>query len=114
MDSLFIGRLCEERAASWYRGRGYNILCRNYRTREGEIDIIARKGDTLVFAEVKSVPPSWEAGDLQRKISPAKRIRLRKTASAYLAYEVNDVYHFIRFDAVFVCGNDITCIEGAF
>ncbi len=114
MDTSFMGRLCEDRAAAFYIKHGYTVLKRNYRTREGEIDIILKKDDTIVFAEVKSVPPYWSTEDFSRKISRAKVFRIKKTASVYLASENNDVYHFVRFDAVFVSKEKLTCICGAF
>jgi len=114
MDTSFIGRLCEDRAASFYTRHGYKILRRNYRTNEGEIDIILKKDDTIVFAEVKSVPSYWSSDDFSRKISQAKVFRIKKTASVYLASDNNDVYHFVRFDAVFVGKDRLTCICGAF
>ena len=114
MDTSFMGALCEQRAADFYTRRGYTVLKRNYRTREGEIDIILKKDDTIVFAEVKSVPPYWSTEDFSRKISSAKIFRIKKTASVYLASEYNDVYHFVRFDAVFVSKDKLTCICGAF
>jgi len=114
MDTSFMGRLCEDRAAAFYTRHGYTVLKRNYRTREGEIDIILKKDDTIVFAEVKSVPSYWTTGDFSRKISRAKVFRIKKTASVYLASKNNDVYHFVRFDAVFVSKDKLTCICGAF
>ena len=114
MDSFNMGRVCEDLAANYYKRNGYRILERNYRSRDGEIDIIACKDGTLVFAEVKSVPPSWDWADLQRKIPPPKILRIKKTASQYLASGTNAVYHLVRFDAVFVCNGRVACIRGAF
>lgn len=114
MDTSFMGRLCEDRAAAFYTRNGYTVLRRNFRTREGEIDIILKKDDTIVFAEVKSVPDYWNTEDFSRKINRSKILRIKKTASVYLASELNDVYHFVRFDAVFVGKDKLTCISGAF
>ena len=49
-----IGAEGERVAAEFLLGKGYNLLERNYRNRLGELDIIADKGDTLVFVEVKT------------------------------------------------------------
>lgn len=114
MDSIFKGTICENMAVKFYTKKGYKVLKRNYRTREGEIDIILRKDDTIVFAEVKSIPSYWNPNDFSRKINQAKVFRIKKTATVYLASEVNDVYHFVRFDAVFVSKDKLTCIAGAF
>jgi len=97
-----------------YSENGYQILCRNFRTRSGEIDIVCRKGDVLVFSEVKSIPRTWNEEDMQKKIPPAKVRRIKTAAGQYLAQNPDDVYDVIRFDAVFVSGWRTTCIQGAF
>ena len=53
MNKRLVGSAHEEQAAAFLRGQGMQILFRNYRCRVGEIDLIARDGDTLVFIEVK-------------------------------------------------------------
>ena len=47
----------ERLAAAYYRRRGCRVLEMNFRTRRGEIDVIAQKGDMLIFAEVTRLPP---------------------------------------------------------
>ena len=59
------GQKGENRAAAYLRLRGYRVLERNYRVPQGEIDLIARKGDALVFVEVKArkddpTEPRWK------------------------------------------------------
>jgi len=44
----------EQRAAQWLQGQGWHILCRNYRCKQGEIDIIAQHEQQLVFVEVRA------------------------------------------------------------
>lgn len=72
----------EERAHKYLRARGYRILERNYRTSFGEVDLIAKKGKTYVFVEVKS----GRSG----KIRPSERVdrdkyeRIAKVAEFYL------------------------------
>ena len=53
-DKKKIGRLGEDAACEHLAGLGYEILDRNYETYSGEIDIVAKDGDTIVFAEVKA------------------------------------------------------------
>ena len=53
MDVRHLGEFGEERAVRFLRRKGYRIVERNYRCRQGEIDIIARKRDILAFVEVK-------------------------------------------------------------
>lgn len=70
----------EREAARFLRGRGLRILERGYRTAQGEIDLIARDGDTLVFVEVKS----RRAGEPAEAVTPAKQKRLTLAALHYL------------------------------
>ena len=50
----YLGAKGEDRAAQWYEDNGYEILERNWRRREGEIDLIVRRGRTVAFCEVKT------------------------------------------------------------
>lgn len=62
---------------------GYEILGANFRTREGEIDLIAREGDQFVFVEVKTrLGRSFGIGE--EAITPTKQARLAKAAQAWL------------------------------
>ena len=70
----------EREAARYLRKRGMRIIERNYRTAQGEIDLIVRDGDTLVFVEVKS----RRAGQPAEAVTPAKQQRLTLAALHYL------------------------------
>jgi len=78
------GSRAEELAAQFLAARGLAILARNFRTRYGEIDVIARDGGTLVFVEVR-LRRSRAFGGAASSITAAKRGRLRAAASIYLA-----------------------------
>jgi putative endonuclease len=54
INSKEIGRSGENHAVNFLRQKGFSVLKQNYRTSDGEIDIIAQDGDTIVFVEVKS------------------------------------------------------------
>lgn len=74
-----------ERAAAEFLGNaGYQILHRNYRFRRGEIDIIARDGQTVVFVEVKT-RSGRSHGEPEEAVTQEKVRRIRRIASAYLA-----------------------------
>jgi putative endonuclease len=112
------GRLAEDAVARHLWWQGYRILERNYRTRSGEVDIIARRGDTIVFVEVRS---KREGSPVAPKdtVTPAKERRIDATASAYLkARRLAGVS--IRYDIAEVWTNDrgrpirIDILEGAF
>ena len=79
-----LGKLGEELAVRELQRRGYVILERRYRTRHGEIDIVARDGETLVFVEVKARADA-EFGTAADAITPAKQRRVVRMAEDYLA-----------------------------
>ncbi len=80
---LTLGKLGEDLARRELRRRGYAILARRYRTRFGEIDIIARDGDTLVFVEVKTRRSNGFGGALAA-VDHRKQRRLVTMARSYL------------------------------
>lgn len=77
------GQNSEEAAAGFLRRKGYKILERNFRTRMGEIDIIARHKGTLVFVEVKA-RRSLRYGHAKLALTPAKQRTLTLIALTYL------------------------------
>jgi putative endonuclease len=93
-----IGAYGERVAAAFVRRRGYKVLTRNYKTTDGEIDLVCRHGDVLVFVEVKTradvdfVRPA-------EAIDARKEEALREAARSYIELlEQKDIDH--RFDAV--------------
>ena len=76
------GILGEKLAKDFLKKRGYHIWETNYRCPEGEIDIVAKQKDYLVFIEVRT-KRSLEFGSPEESITPAKRGRLRAVASHY-------------------------------
>ena len=94
------GELGEEMAGAELESRGYAILARRYRTRHGEIDIVAEDGATLVFVEVR-LKTSAEFGSAAESVTPAKRRRVVRMAREYLL--VNAIQNrALRFDVVAV------------
>jgi putative endonuclease len=80
-----LGMDAEDLAARFLVSKGYRILQRRYRTRSGEVDLIAVSGDsTLVFVEVKA-RRSTEFGTPAEAVHPAKQARLGRVAAEYLA-----------------------------
>lgn len=79
-----LGKSGEDRAVSFLRQKGYFILARNFRTRLGEIDIIAKEKDTIVFVEVKT-RRSLRYGRPCEAVSRHKQFKMRITAQSYLA-----------------------------
>ena len=79
-----IGRLGEQLAARYVQKQGYRLLAMNYRTRWGEIDLIAQDVDTVVFIEVKTRKDAAFAAAADA-VTPAKQQRLRSAALQWLA-----------------------------
>jgi putative endonuclease len=107
-----LGRSGEDRAAAWYRARGYAVLERNWRCAAGEIDLICARGRTLVVCEVKT-RTSTSHGHPLEAVTPAKRQRLRRLAAAYLRTRPGPWVE-IRFDVAAVLGTEFDVVESAF
>jgi putative endonuclease len=108
----------EDAAAGLLIAKGYRILARNYRTSSGELDIIARQADELVFVEVKS-RTSEEFGSPAYSVSKAKQRKLASLARGYVAQKIRKEVAW-RFDIVEVLLSEagkvreINLIPGAF
>ncbi len=93
------GRIAERLVSLWLTLKGYRVLARNLRTHLGEIDIVARRGSTLVAIEVKARSAlSAEA------ILPRQRARIERALVAFQSARPELQHCRLRFDAV--------CIEG--
>jgi putative endonuclease len=75
-----LGERGEREAARWLRRQGFRILVRGYRTPRGEIDLIAREGDTVVFIEVKT----RREGEPAEAVTPEKQRRVSLAALHFL------------------------------
>jgi putative endonuclease len=99
------GKRGEDLAAARLERLGYTIVDRNFRTREGELDLVARRGGTLVFCEVKALvarpggPASGPATPLEA-VGPAKRAKVRRMARAWLAAKRGSGQTDLRFDVI--------------
>ena len=78
-----LGALGETVAAAHLEAQGLNVVDCNFRTRYGEVDLIAEDSGTLVFVEVKT-RRSLAFGAPEESVTPRKRARLAKVAAAYL------------------------------
>jgi len=99
-------------AASWYLARGYSILDRNWRCRDGELDLVVRRGRELVFVEVKARRTS-RFGLPAEAVTPAKQQRLRRLAVRYLQ-DTGTRGGRLRFDVVAILDGSLEVIEAAF
>ncbi|HMN16706.1 MAG: YraN family protein [Ignavibacteriota bacterium] len=111
------GKDGEEIAAKYLLKKGFEILKRNYRFSHGEIDIIAKDGDTLVFVEVKT-RKNLEYGEPEYAITKKKIQQLKKIAELYL-FDKQIEEADCRFDVIaIILGSEnnpqITHYENAF
>lgn len=91
------GRAGEDAAAALLQKKGYEIVCRNYHSRFGEIDIIARNAEFLVFAEVKTRDENYQVSPLEA-VTKGKQNKIIKTALLYL--QKNPASLQPRFDVI--------------
>ncbi|GBU28786.1 hypothetical protein R84B8_02348 [Treponema sp. R8-4-B8] len=103
-NSSGLGKVGEEKAAAALETAGMKIIDKNYRSKTGEIDIIALDGETIVFVEVKT----WSSlgmEDLQYSIDNKKQNKIIKTAKYFLSENRKYSNMAIRFDVIFVKNN---------
>jgi putative endonuclease len=114
-----LGSRGEALAAAWYAAAGYDVVARNWRCREGELDLVARRPGEVVFCEVKT-RTSDRYGVPAEAVTDAKQQRMRVVAARFLA-ECGSVAGRrgcrgcrVRFDVVCVMGGQVQVIEAAF
>ena len=91
------GALGEQLAAEFLQAQGYTIEARNFRTRFGEIDLIARDGKYTVFAEVK-LRKNARFGTPREAVTPSKQQKLILAAEAWLS--THPEANYARFDVI--------------
>ena len=110
--SRTLGASGEEAAARWYSRAGWAVVDRNWRCREGELDLIVSRGDTLAFCEVKARTTD-RYGGAAAAVTPAKQARIRRLALRWLN-ESGVRAGRLRFDVAVVRADDVQVIEAAF
>jgi putative endonuclease len=96
-----LGRFAETQAALYLMLKGYRIVARRVKTPLGELDLIARRGDTLAIVEVKS-RATLDAG--VEAVSPRQQARIVRGTQSYLAMHPALAELTIRFDILAVAG----------
>ena len=105
------GQAGEERAAMFLESAGYRIVHRNLRLPGGEVDVVCRDGDVIVFVEVKT---RWSAryGRALSAVNARKRATLRRLAADFVQIVAPNAA--IRFDVVAVDADRMTLHRNAF
>jgi len=94
-----IGDVFEQRACAELERAGLKLITRGYSTRFGELDLIMRDGDTIVFVEVRYRKHS-AYGDAAESVTPSKRAKLIRAAEIWLAETPKNSNAACRFDVV--------------
>lgn len=108
-----IGTKYEEKAAEYLKSKGYDIIERNFTCRQGEIDIIAKEGETLVFVEVK-YRNSTRYGTPSEAVDTKKQYRIMTAAQYYIVKNRISDDTQCRYDVIAILGNKIELIKNAF
>ena len=114
---LQTGIEAERLAEKYLRREGLTTVVRNYRSRYGEIDLVLRDGNTLVFVEVR-FRNNIRYGSAAESITRGKTEKIRKTAQFFLQENYRFAHLYSRFDVVAVSSSgdqpEITWIRDAF
>jgi putative endonuclease len=108
-----LGRSGEDAVAAWYESQGYQVVVRNWRCREGELDLVVRRGRVYVFCEVKT-RTSDAFGAPQEAVTRTKQTKIRHLAARWLSESAPVSAVGIRFDVASVLGGRVEVLEGAF
>lgn len=113
MNKRQVGQGMEGEAIKHLVQNGYKILENNYYTPKGEIDIIAKEGDYLVFLEVK-YRKNVRYGYPEEAIDARKQIKIKNTSRYYIMKNKNSYNIPCRYDVVVILGSEIKIIKNAF
>ena len=113
-ERIALGNAVEERAASWYRANGYEVVDRNWRCPGGELDVVAvrRRDRLVVFCEVKA-RRSGRFGSAAEAVGADKQARLRRLAASWLGSHRSGASS-VRFDVAAWDSGRFEVVEGAF
>ncbi len=112
MNNRKIGSDYERIAGEYLKLHGYEILEYNFRCKSGEVDLIAKDGEYLVFCEVKYRKDDRKGEPLEA-VTLEKQKRISKVAGYYIARTYN-INMPCRFDVIGILGNEIQVVKNAF
>jgi len=107
------GRAGEAAAAFLLEEKGMQILERNFRSSQGEVDIIALDGETVVFTEVKTWS-NYGIDALEHALDLKKQRKIIETSKYFLSLHRKYNYMAVRFDVIFISPGGITHLASAF
>lgn len=113
MNTRKTGAEQEEKAADYLRKQGIRILEKNYRNRSGEIDIIGRDSEYLIFFEVK-YRKTMQNGAPSEAVTFAKQKKICQVADYYRLTHGIGEFSAVRYDVISICGEEIIWYRNAF
>ena len=113
MDRRQTGSLAENSACAFLESQGFSIVARNFQRRLGELDVVARAGELLVVAEVRT-RSSESYGGAAASIGPAKQRRIAATAALFLQSRRELRHCRVRFDVIVVRDGACEWLKHAF
>jgi putative endonuclease len=113
MDRRQTGTLAENSAAAFLESQGFVVVARNFLMRVGELDIVARDGDLLVVAEVRT-RTSDRFGGAAASVSRGKQRRIAATAALFLQRRHELRHCRVRFDVIVVRDGGVEWLKHAF
>ena len=116
-QKIQLGQIGEKTAVAFLERHGFHVLQRNFRNKLGEIDIVAKDGDTICFIEVKTRKTDAFGSPLE-SVTTAKQRKIIHVALSYLKVQGRDETN-VRFDVVSVIlgdeeGPQVEIIKNAF
>lgn len=112
MDIIHLGTRGEERACNELRKLGYKIIARNFRSRYGEIDLVASRDSVIAFVEVKLRTSIYF--ELSSVITTSKQRKILRTAQYFLSRYPDKGNKVYRFDVALIEGDHLRYISNAF
>lgn len=113
MNKRKVGKAYEERAEEYLKKQDFIILEKNFRVRQGEIDLIGYHKGALVFVEVK-YRKDKRKGLPEEAVTIAKQRQISRVAEFYLMCHPLPENLSCRYDVVAICGEEITWYQNAF
>jgi putative endonuclease len=113
MDRRQSGPLAENSACAFLEAQGFGIVARNFQRRVGEIDVVARAGDLLIVAEVRTRADD-SYGGAAASVGRAKQRRIAATAALFLQCHREFRHCSVRFDVIVVRDGSCEWIKHAF
>lgn len=113
MNCVSTGKKYEEKAADFLEKQGFLLLEKNFRSRQGEIDIIGIHEKCLVFVEVK-YRKNREKGMPEEAVGVKKQMKICRTSDYFRICRRQYASFQVRYDVVAITGNDISWYKNAF